>query len=427
MAIKNLRRLKVANFYSFDEEGQEIFFTVNGDVVRENPNTAFISVSDDHEEFITPVTLIYGANASGKTNLLQFVGVLNEILKRVNQTASDKLPYIPFDKSNKPSCIEIEFIIKDVIYSYQLEYTQKDIVLESLFVVNKSGVMAKLYERQNSKVVFGRLSKVPDVIKKEIKDRLKTRNDISVLEILNVGNIKPYVFVYDFLRSPATRNVGKLLYDNSELRKTVLMFLKKADVGIVDLQVEREGYKDSINPDIKNRLLNDGIDIDKLINVNDIEYRYKIYFKHKGIGKRLSINEESAGTGVFLKFLTRILPICLHDGGVYVVDELEENLHPLLAKQVIEMFNNKLINKSGAQLVAVTHETLLMDTEGVVSDDIWFVEKNNKTGVSVVYPLSQFTDIESAYDFQKAYLKGRFGGIPYLGSVESLAKLIESK
>ena len=147
-------------------------------------------------------------------------------------------------------------------------------------------------------------------------------------------------------------------------------------------------------------------------------------FEHKGLNKKLNGGEESDGTENYLRILTQILPMFLKEGGVYIADELDKGLHPLIIKKIIEMFHDRRINKCGAQLVATTHDVSLMSPSTLTRDEIWFIEKDPQKANSVIYPLSTFTDVRSNYDYKTGYLEGRFGGIPYLGSIDSLAKLV---
>lgn len=420
MALKNLRRIKFSNFYSFNNEPQEIFF-ISETKYSSDTGFEFIKINGKKNELILPVTLIYGANASGKSNFIGIINVISKLLKRVNSDVATKMPGSSFDKSSEPISFELEFVLNDIIYNYSVKYSTKEILFEEFCSFNKNNSLKRLFTRNGINVSWHKSLSVSKSTKNEIKERLSTRSDITVLEILNLRNLQPYSDAYNFLSQEKKSNVIKKLYEDVELRETVLSFLRHADTGIIDLSIEK--VPDKARLDLMKKIAE--VDLSELHISEDLFY-FPL-FKHKGINKKLSRREESRGTDHYLNILTNILPILLKEGGVCIADELDKGLHPLLMQKIIEMFHDKRINKCGAQLIITTHNVSLMTPQIVARDEIWFVEKDPNKGNSVIYPLSSFTDIRNNYDYKTGYLNGRFGGIPYLGSIDSLVKLIEGK
>jgi len=419
MALKNLRRIRVSNFYSFSKE-QEIFFTSETKYSSEK-TFDYIQIDTKKNEYILPVTLLYGANASGKSNFVEIVNVLSRLLRRVNTSFDTKMPGNTFDKNSEPIALEFEFVVNDAIYNYSVEYSTSEILFEEFSTFNKNNSLKRLFVRRGSEVSWHKSLSVSKSIKDEVKERLCTRNDITVLEILNLRNLQPYSEAYGFLSKEKQTEILKTLYENTGLREKVLAFLNNADTGIVGLSVEKIPDKARLEF-LKKWSEND---MDKL-NISEEIFYYPL-FKHKGIEKKLTHREESHGTDRYLSILTTVLPMLLEEGGVFIADELDKGLHPLLMKKIIEMFHDKRINKCGAQLIATTHDVSIMSPQVVARDEVWFVEKDPEFGNSAIYPLSTFNDVRNNYDYKTGYLNGRFGGIPYLGSIDSLAKLVEDK
>lgn len=417
MAIKNLRRLKVENFRSF-AEAQEVFFTAETKYFADD-NKDLIPVGGSKES-ILPVTVLYGANAAGKSNFLRVFDALSALLKRKNCEKNIFPQYEPFD-AERPCSMEVEFVIQDSIYLYVIKYVAKAILEESLSVFGKNGKLVRLYSVKNGKVNISAAADLSAFSKSEIKDWLKTRNDVTVLEILGVKNVEPYSSVYLFLKYSNKGNLKKKLYEDEGLRKRVLSFIKKIDVGIEDIIVEKED-----EAKIFARFHVEAKEKESLREFLKEEFAYKLKFKHSGIKDLISFSDESDGTIEYLKLITSYLPAFIETGGVFVNDEIEESLHPLLVRQIIQMFHDKRINKAGAQLVCSTHDVGLMQPDLLRRDEIWFVEKDPENGSSEIYPLSQFTDVRKTSDFGKDYIKGKFGAIPFLGNIDNLAQLLKN-
>ena len=420
MALKNLRRIKVSNFFSFNNESQEIFFTAETKYSSES-KFGLIKVGNKKNESILPVTLLYGANASGKTNFIKIINVISTLLKRINTSVDTKMPGVPFDRSIDPISFEFEFIINDIIYNYNIKYSTREVLFEEFNTFNSNNSVKRLFVREGTDVKWHKSLSISKNIKDEIKERLLTRKDITVLEILNLRNLQPYSDAYNFLSKEKSVGTTKRLYDDPELKNMVLSFLKEADIGITGLSIEKVPEK--VRADMLKKLTETDLNV---LGISDDMFYFPL-FEHHGINKKLSRGEESHGTDRYLNILTDILPMLLKDGGVFVADELGAELHPLLMQKIIEMFHNKSINKSGAQLIATTHDVSIMSPENLARDEIWFIQKDPQKGNSSIYPLSIFTDIRNNYDYKTGYLEGRFGSIPYLGSIDSLIKLVEGK
>jgi AAA15 family ATPase/GTPase len=139
----------------------------------------------------------------------------------------------------------------------------------------------------------------------------------------------------------------------------------------------------------------------------------KLRFLHR-LGEEtvpLAEDDESAGTIAYLRILSSAIP-ALSDGAVLCIDELDASLHPLLASQIVRLFNDPSTNKKGAQLIFSTHDTTLLSRANLRRDQIWFTEKS-KDGSSHLYPLTDFKPRQNE-NLESGYLQGRYGAIPFL-------------
>ncbi len=421
MAKRNLCRVKVENFCSFSGS-QEVFFTANTKYSSKKNNDIKLINVDNYGK-ILPVSVFYGANAAGKSNFLEVFNALDSLLTRKNVEKSRPLPYRPFAaKTAKQDGteFELEFVIEDAVYLYCVKFNEQKILYESLSSLGNKQKFKQLYCMQDGVFLLPDDSELSQTSKDEVRDWLETRKDVTVLEILGIKNVEPYNQALDFVRFKKTGTLAKKLYEDEELKQNVLAVLKHIDVGITDIIVTKE--------DTDFSEFTQGRSLPKEL-VKDIEetLKYRLKFNHKGLQRPLETWEESDGTTKFLKKISRYLPALLKHGGVFGVDEIEDGLHPLLVKLIIQMFHDSRINKAGAQLICSTHEVGLLNAEFLRRDEIWFVEKDTEYGNSIIYPLSQFVDVRNGADYEAHYIKGRFGAIPFLPSLESIAQSLDEE
>lgn len=420
----NLLRLKFANVLSF-KDMQEIFFTAESKYT--NTSTNYIQRDKAiGNELITPVTAFYGANASGKSNIIKVLSkALSSLLNRSGKKEDDKF-YVPFllDNTSKAeaSFIEIDFCIEDIRYIFNCSYTNAGINSESLVVISKENKI-KFYNRTDTKITFYNKEIISKYDVQYAKDSINKRKDLLLIDIFDTRGVEEIKIAYKGLKKITQilhpnfmlnlifdlDNLAETLYDDDKLLKKVIELIKYADLGITDIKIEEEK-----NPEIA-----------KLSKKNKA---YDVQFGHKGLNQEkyyLSITDESCGTGQYFRYLALFIPAFL-EGGIFVIDELDENLHPMMLAKIVEMFNNPSINIGGAQLIFTTHNTSILKSDILKRDEIWFVEKNEE-GCSEVYPLTEFKAIREGFNYEKGYLEGRFGAIPYLGDISELANILEIK
>lgn len=358
------------------------------------------------------VSAIYGANASGKTNVLQAF----DYMKKRILVSDDSKKNSPIDEeniysfmiNNDPIALEVEILAKNnKIYKYGFEVLKDTIISEWLFEkrVNKFYV---IFERENNNVSM-KPNKISDLV--NIDERTLFLNIYSKID----RNNEDFSNVYDWFVNSMYLDLGnpnferfinnrvslKILSDEI-YKKELLKFIKTFDSGI-------EGIKttpDSIEA-VKN---NNGI--------IDIEVLHR---GENGKLKALPFYLESNGTKKMFHLFDFFMD-ALKNGMVLFVDELDAKLHPLLTRYIINLFHNSLTNIGNGQLIYSTHDTVNLNKETFRRDEIWFAEKD-KDGISEIYALSDYIleddknagkKVRNDATYNKDYLTGRYGAIPVL-------------
>ena len=358
------------------------------------------------------VSAIYGANASGKTNVLQAF----DYMKKRILVSDDSKKNSPIDEeniysfmiNNDPIALEVEILAKNnKIYKYGFEVLKDTIISEWLFEkrVNKFYV---IFERENNNVSM-KPNKISDLV--NIDERTLFLNIYSKID----RNNEDFSNVYDWFVNSMYLDLGnpnferlinnrvslKILSDEI-YKKELLKFIKTFDSGI-------EGIKttpDSIEA-VKN---NNGI--------IDIEVLHR---GENGKLKALPFYLESNGTRKMFHLFDFFMD-ALKNGMVLFVDELDAKLHPLLTRYIINLFHNSLTNIGNGQLIYSTHDTVNLNKETFRRDEIWFAEKD-KDGISEIYALSDYIleddknagkKVRNDATYNKDYLTGRYGAIPVL-------------
>ena len=369
----------------------------------------------DNGEYLK-VSAIYGANASGKTNVLQAF----DYMKKRILVSDDSKKNSPIDEenvysfmiNNDPIALEVEILAKNnKIYKYGFEVLKDTIISEWLFEkrVNK---FYSIFERENNNVSM-KPNKISDLV--NIDERTLFLNIYSKID----RNNEDFSNVYDWFVNSTYLDLGnpnferfinnrvslKILSDEN-YKKELLKFIKTFDSGI-------EGIKTT--PDsIEAVKSNNGI--------IDIEVIHK---GEKGEVKALPFYLESNGTRKMFHLFDFFMD-ALKNGMVLFVDELDAKLHPLLTRYIINLFHNSDTNKGNGQLIYSTHDTVNLNKETFRRDEIWFAEKD-KDGISEIYALSDYIleddknagkKVRNDATYNKDYLTGRYGAIPVLENFE---------
>lgn len=398
----------VANFLSFKDKVTFSMLANSSDGLNDN----YIEVNNRK---ILKTSAIYGANASGKTNLFKILTIVISMLRNSNYiNVNSKLPIVPFnfdkDMAKKSSEFEIRFIASGVRYVYGFIADTTNVYEEYLYYY-PNGRETKIFDRTNiNEYSF------PQGDERRLKD-IATKNTPNKFFIATATNWNyekteiPYRFLTEDIRTfnnlAALRDVSlrEYLKDSKELKDFALEFLKKADFNIKDYKV--------LETDVPEDVLAAIPDFIKIgMNIPQKPKTFNAVFKHTGNDLELSYEEESMGTQIVFCFIPFIMD-ALNNKKVVIVDELDKSLHPYLVEMIVGMFNDPDINKSGAQLIFNTHDTNLLKLNILRRDQIWFTEKDDSNGISDLYPLSDFS-VRKTENVEKGYMLGRYGAVPFI-------------
>lgn len=398
----------VANFLSFKDKVTFSMLANNSDGLNDN----YIEVNNRK---VLKTSAIYGANASGKTNLFKILTIVISMLRNSNYiNVNSKLPIVPFnfdkDMAKKPSEFEIRFIASGVRYVYGFIADTTNVYEEYLYYYPK-GRETKIFDRtkiNDYSFPQGDERRLNDIATKN------TPNKFFIATATNWNYEKteiPYRFLTEdigtFNNLAALRDMSlrEYLKDSKELKDFALEFLKKADFNIKDYKV--------LETDVPEDVLAAIPDFIKIgMNIPQKPKTFNAVFKHIGNDLELSYEEESMGTQIVFCFIPFIMD-ALNNKKVVIVDELDKSLHPYLVEMIVGMFNDPDINKSGAQLIFNTHDTNLLKLNILRRDQIWFTEKDDSNGISDLYPLSDFS-VRKTENVEKGYMLGRYGAVPFI-------------
>ena len=371
------------------------------------------------------VVAIYGANASGKSNLVKAAAFMRKTLLHSSRVGSvDELHVEPFmlDKqiAASPSLFEMTFAVGSQVYRYGFELTNTTVESEWLFVSNggKRSVEKTLFIRQKNGFLKKNLTGMPELGSFDINTLLANALVLARLDQLNGKTAKMIMRWFSDLRVLSGSSMaGFDTYTLNELanpthRRDVLDFIRLADRVIEDVKSESQEID---LPDIPAALR-------RIIVVNNpgghaVREIVQV-MRRDSTGDMISFDmgrQESEGTMKMFALAGPFTDI-LRNGYVAFVDELEAKLHPILTRRIIMMFNDPKINSHNAQLIFVSHDALQFK-QGfgrMRRDQIWFCEKNH-LGMTDLYCLSDFKNgirVRQEEDFGKKYLEGRYGAVP---------------
>ena len=426
-----LIEFSVTNFRSFRERQTLSLAKARG---QELSKTNSFKVNAANEFQLLRSAAIYGPNAGGKSNLLRAVETMKDIvLNSANQQRGDELPVDPFrldsTTQEKPSEFEIIFIVEGVRYQYGFTATKERINEEWLLAYPKKRPQRWFDRIWNSEKetydweLGGNLTGAKQLWQKSTRDNALF---LSTAVQLNSQQLQP---IYDwFMNKLRTSQVGgwgigfsASLCENEE-KIQVLEFLKAADLGITDIEVDTEVFDPQKLPDhMPESIKNDLVKQMKGKKVLD-----KVRTIHKTMEGNIVafdlLEDESDGTQRFFGFAGPWLD-SLESGNVLFIDELHENLHPKLVQFLVQLFHSDITNPNNAQLVFTTHETSILNQEVFRRDQIWFSEKNSSQA-SELYPLTDFSPRKGKENLELAYLSGRYGALPFVQPLDKGNKAI---
>ena len=406
-----LIEFSVKNFLSFKDKATLSMEKGNGD---ENiDNIIFNDITD-----LVKNAAIYGANASGKSNILKAFTCATLMIRNSNlMSVGEKWSYIKpflFDETskNKPSEFEFTFITNNVKYKYFFSADQNRIYEESLDVYN-SQKPTNIFTRKNTNIY--EFSNDKNKLASLAANNTENKLFLSTATTWNYEKTKD-AFLW-FTKAIDTYDSFNKIMDkdlidyseNEELKKFSLKLLKEADILIKNISVNYE------EKEMEGTIAD--MPIIPIVKKVDIELEHEVVDEENNTHTyKLNFKDESSGTKVLFAFAP-FLKRAFEGTKVIIVDELEKSMHPKIVEFIVKLFNNKDINKVNSQLIFTTHATNLLNLEILRRDQIWFVEKNPKNGNSELYPLDSFS-VRKDENIQKGYINGRYGAVPFIKDID---------
>ena len=396
---------------------------------------------------------IFGANASGKTNIIKPLGILRKaITSSIRNEDLVKSLYNPHKLyKDDPTTFITEYEYKGIRYRWTLVLDKAGIVEESLYA-NAKRIWRPIFDRERDTIVFGKGAQIPIAAQENINQFLKpTALCFSAwLTIKNPGRfigavywwkkkVRPPIHVSDPDRKARHYWVMKLASQNINWLKLLKLMMTAADVGITDVSVkkkealpksfreflEKKQAEISGNPpqDISFakylqqyiELHHEGESDDFILKDEYLQQYFEFHHKGESDDFILKIEDESLGTQVWIDSIFPALHALYH-GALLIVDELDSSLHPTLLREFIHYFQDEEINTKGAQLIFTTHDLTLLGnhpTEALDRNEVWFVEKQQS--ISELIALSEYSPRDN-HNIEKRYLQGVFGAVPITSS-----------
>jgi AAA15 family ATPase/GTPase len=399
MSAAMLIRFGVSNHLSFRDYHQ--FSMVASSTLKEE--SAYRLQVDGLDDPLLPIAIIFGANASGKTNLLaswdNFIAIILHSHRTANQKKDINREYFRLDEEmlHQPTRFDCDVMIGGVRHHYGFMINNKMVLEEWLYVYPGSRRQVWYHRKQGEspEFYFGPHLKG----KKQTLAEFTSPNNLFISIAASnahpqLSNIRDYfrdnyITLYStHLNNPLQFRPGH--WESDESRHRLVHFLAEGDTGVVDMIFEDVTTQQDI---VKTFKLGHR---DKNNNI--------IYFK-PGL--------ESKGTLALMQIAEALFTV-LDKGGTLWIDELSAHLHPTLVHGIISLFGNPETNPKQAQLICITHDAILLNSPVIHRDQVWFTEKG-KDGASRLFPLSDF-QVRSRDNVQKEYLRGVYGGVPYLGT-----------
>ncbi len=381
---------------------------------------------------------IYGANASGKSNVVKALVSFIKIIK--NSVRDEKVLdlienfKLSVETDYEPSFFQLIFVMNKMQFRYGFEVTNKKIKSEWLFGVPKEREVCYFVREENSikdisKLHFEEGFKLLSIYNDSEGENEVFRTNSLFLSAVAAMNGKlskqlintiSSITVLSGLQDKQLYNISGTNLKNEATKNKITDFLKIADVGINSLDViEPESNNNNLvvqEPPVE--YLKRMEHSSKIGSVISLHNKYNERKEKVGETNLQFLSSQSEGTLKMFEISTFIIN-AIENGETLVIDEFDARLHPLVSKKIVELFNSQ--GNSEAQLIFATHDTNLLSADLLRRDQIDFVEKD-KYGESHLYSLVQFKGIRNTASFEKDYIKGKYGAIPFLGDFNQLFK-----
>ena len=373
----------IQNFRSFLEETSLSMIATS-----DKEHRAFNVISTSHDDLLKNI-LVYGANASGKSNLIHALYYMQKMVGSSMDVQTEHIKNCqPFTfregAKSLPTKFEISFLLEGVVYDYGFDILNGQISREYLYKKDKRRTL--VFER--TAPVYDSIRLTPDMADVEPLKK-NVRGDVLFLTWAAYANNKLAIQIVNWISNKLVifnSDTQKATNGKNSINEFMMNFVKKADGDIIGMKYSSNELLSSHN------MYNQDWNKTKTVDVPFANY-------------------SSDGTKRMYE-LSDAFNKALAGSSVIVIDEMDLHLHPALVRHLITLINSIENNPNNAQLICTTHDVLLLD-EDIRRDQIWFVDKDEHS-VSNLYSLSDFKDVRKNSDILKRYLLGVYGAVPDL-------------
>lgn len=407
VALAMLIEFSVENFRSYREKKT---FSLVASAAQELPGN-LVAIPDSSKSLVR-ATVIYGANASGKSNLLEAMDSLSSLLIRPTDRSfmqqEIELPPFELDKRSRllPSRFEVRFLLDGVTFDYRIA-ARPGLIEEEELAAYPSGRRQVWFSRTGMDITLRRvnLNGPKEKLLKEVTH--PGAPFLAVAATFEHPQLTPparwlgsNLFLHRAIRSTGVGFTVSRCVQDPKVLEWVNNFLRHADLGIQRVEIVARKTA-TLFEEIAHQL-------------------YELNFIHageNGFTAKLPILYESHGTQRFFLLLARFHDALHEKQQLTVIDEFGEGLHPSLVREIVRLFQDPKQNPRGSQLVFTTHDTSLLSAKLFRRDQVWFTEKG-PSGATDLYSLQDIKEVRQDEAFEKGYLRGRYGAIPFFGSFD---------
>ena len=410
-----LLQFNVTNVLSFKEEAI-LDLVANADSSHEENLISY------NKNKIFPTVGIYGANAAGKSNLFKaLTAAILFVRNSSNMQINTRINLVPFllDRNSRDEKRRIDFVFVYQGTKYEYGFVADDLRVYEEYLYEYTSAKASLIFERYDVNKYNYTTNLRNNLKQYEEKNTDNKLFLATATAWNCKETeKPFLWFANAIDTYNHNSIEMAMVEALELdtensiKDFSMDLLKQADFNITD-------YDFTIKQkDLANVPLPTGITFDDNVALNNVkEWKLNMLYEVEEDGEAaqypLSFHQESNGTKTFFAYSPLIYK-ALKEGKTIVIDEIDNGLHPMLIQYVVDLFNNPAVNKNGAQLIFNTHDVTLLDLDIMRRDQIYFVEKNLKTGASELYSLSDLSPRKTD-NIQKRYLQGRYGAVPNIG------------
>lgn len=425
-----LLEFRVKNFLSIKDE---VCLDLKATNITDFGNTNLIH-TERHN--VLKGAVIYGANSSGKSNLIKAMSTMRRIVfQSFEKSSTSNLNIEPFlldtISEKEPSFFEVTFLLNNIKYRYGFELTNSGVKAEWLLEAKKIAEKY-LFVRENDGIDVNPHYKEAKNLEEKTRDNALF---LAVIDQFN-GKLASQIMVWfdnfitiSGLSHEKYKTVTFQMLENKESKHLLQSFYNDLDLGFDNIEIKKKEFHTNDIPNnmpkhIIKQLVSD-LESKKIVDIKTLHKKRNPLdnsFTDVEFDMR---SQESSGTNKVFNISGPIFDV-LTDGGILVIDELDASLHPLLTLSITRLFNSTEHNPKNAQLIFSTHDTNLFSYGKFRRDQIYFIEKD-KNFSSDLYSLVEYKGdggitVRKDRKFEKDYIQGKYGAIPFIGNVSNTIK-----